>query len=164
VLVLAHKERGVLGLAEPLGALLVEPITALVCQDAAAGGAGDRRGLVLVPVPSRRGQVRRRRHDPVLRTARVAGWQLGLPVLPALRHRRAVADQAGLGRAERAANLAGAFGVPRRHQPPPGAVVVVVDDVCTTGATLAEAVRALTAAGHAVAGAAVVCAAMAPSR
>lgn len=70
---------------------------------------------------------------------------------------RRVADQAGLPGAERAANLAGALRVSR-----PAAVlrrrVVVVDDVITTGASLAEAARALEEAGAQVLAAATVAA------
>lgn len=77
-------------------------------------------------------------------------------VLPALGHVRAVADQAGLDRWQRAQNLAGALGVRsaaaelllKRS-------AVLVDDVVTSGATLAEATRALRAAGGRPIGAAV---------
>jgi predicted amidophosphoribosyltransferase len=69
---------------------------------------------------------------------------------------RALGDQSGLGAQARADNLAGAFGV--RRDLPPELVVVVVDDVVTTGASLVEATRALTAAGAHVRGAATVAA------
>jgi predicted amidophosphoribosyltransferase len=69
-----------------------------------------------------------------------------------LRTRSGLADQAGLDAAGRAANLSGAL---RVH--PPSLVrlaragrplhVVVTDDVITTGATAAEAQRALAAVG-----------------
>jgi len=52
---------------------------------------------------------------------------------------RRVADQAGLERAERAANLAGALRVSgRRARDLEGAHVVLVDDIATSGSTLAE--------------------------
>ncbi|WP_369688378.1 ComF family protein [Actinomadura macra] len=71
----------------------------------------------------------------------------------ALRHTRRVSDQAGLTVSERAANLAGALeAVPRAKVA--GRRVVLVDDVITTGATLAEAARALRAADAEVIGAA----------
>ncbi len=70
-----------------------------------------------------------------------------------------MADQARLDRAERAANLRGAYAV--RPGPRPGSPAypcVLVDDVITTGATLAESARALRSAGVRVVGAAVVAA------
>ena len=155
----AHKEGGRLGLARPLG----EALARAVC-----GGLGGVRGpasrVVLVPVPSRPGSARTRGHDPLLRTARRAATRLsraGVPtqVVPALAHRRAVVDQAGLDHRERRVNLAGALGLRRSAAPLlRGAVVVVVDDVMTTGATLAEATRALASGGVAVEAAAVVAA------
>jgi predicted amidophosphoribosyltransferase len=75
----------------------------------------------------------------------------------ALTHARRVADQAGLGAPDRMANLAGALRVGR----PAGVAgrrVVLVDDVVTTGVTLAEAARALRAAGAEVPAAAVIAA------
>jgi predicted amidophosphoribosyltransferase len=67
-----------------------------------------------------------------------------------------VQDSAGLRIDERRANLAGAMAA----RPAPNACgpVVVVDDIVTTGATLAEAIRALRCAGWPVTGAAVVAA------
>ncbi|MFB4313305.1 ComF family protein [Actinomadura sp. 21ATH] len=78
-------------------------------------------------------------------------------VLQALRQRRRVLDQAGLPVGRRAANLAGALEV-LPSAAVAGRTVVLVDDVITTGATLAEAARALRAADARVAAAATVAA------
>lgn len=74
-----------------------------------------------------------------------------------------VRDQAGLGSHERQGNVAGAFRAGkgaarfRRHDgAPPKAQLLVVDDVCTSGATVVECVRALRAEGLDVLGAATV--------
>ena len=71
-----------------------------------------------------------------------------LRVAPVLRHVRRVEDQSGLGTVERRGNLAGALSViPLWHSVIRGRRCLLVDDVVTTGATFAEAARALRAAG-----------------
>ena len=73
-------------------------------------------------------------------------------MVPALTHAREVADQAGLCVDARRANLSKAFAVrrPAVAHLVAGQCVIVVDDIVTTGATAAEAVRALAAAGGVV--------------
>ncbi|MGW6919037.1 ComF family protein [Kitasatospora sp. NPDC054939] len=145
-LLLAHKERGALGLADPLGTALARA----VCS--ALGPAAGRTPLLLVPVPSARAAVRARGHDPTLRLARCAARTLrrrGLDAgaVPLLRHTRAVADQAGLSAAERRRNLHGALtATDRAARLAAGRQTVLVDDLVTTGASLTEAARALAAA------------------
>ncbi|MCD9145853.1 ComF family protein [Streptomyces albireticuli] len=174
---LAHKERGALGLARPLGSALagaVRSVTRAVrAESAAPGGApadpvpGARLygPLLLVPVPSARRAVAARGHDPARRIALAAARALrrsgtDARVAPLLRQRRAVADQSGLDARQRLANVAGALEVVPggerwlRAQGP----VVPVDDLMTTGASLAEASRALFRAGARMPGAAVVAA------
>ncbi len=75
----------------------------------------------------------------------------GVPVLDeALKRVRATAQQVGLAKAERAANVQGAFQVPddRRAQVD-GKRLVLIDDVLTSGATLDACARALLRAGAA---------------
>ncbi|MFD8368834.1 ComF family protein [Streptomyces hygroscopicus] len=214
---LAHKERGALRLARPLGEALAGAVRA-ACSGpgrgagrrpwtaAGASGAvsGARRGggwgagagavpgavlgmrraggsgagvgpgagagarpcgpLLLVPVPSARRAVGARGHDPARRIALAAAGVLrggGCPAkVPAvLRQRRRVTDQSGLDARQRLANVTGALGaVPGSGRLLVAGPVVLVDDVMTMGASLAEAARAVRAAGGLVIGAAVVAA------
>ncbi len=152
-LVLAHKERGVLPLARPLGELLAAAVRA------AAPGPGP---LLLVPVASRPAAVRERGHDPMQAVTTQAAR-----LLPAARTARLLqcradsADQAGLDAVGRAANLAGTMCCPSaglRRLAGVTARVVVCDDVLTTGSTAREAQRALETAGVRVAAIATVAA------
>jgi predicted amidophosphoribosyltransferase len=149
---LAYKERDGLVLTRPLSCAL-----ALALDAAASAHRSLSPGpLLVVPVPSTRAAWRRRGYDPVLRLARAA--QRG-EVVPALRHARVVTDSVGLSASARWQNLEGAMvvraDVRSRLR---GRTVLLVDDVITTGATLAEAGRALRAAGAHVPAAAVIAA------
>jgi predicted amidophosphoribosyltransferase len=160
--ILAHKEEGRLALARPLGDALARAVTAALAPSADAGGRLP--AVALVPVPSRRSAVRARGHDSTLRLTRRAAATVrregaAAEVVPVVRVVRRLVDQAGLDARERAANLDGALSVPDRMAGlVRGRQVLVVDDVITTGASLAEAARALRVAGAVVIGAAVVAA------
>ncbi|MFD3518437.1 ComF family protein [Streptomyces sp. NPDC058657] len=162
---LAHKERGALGLARPLGVALARAVRGAVTAGAAVAyspglrvgdPAVETRELVLVPVPSARRSVGARGHDPARRIALAAAGELrrgGTParVAPVLRQRRAVGDQTGLGARERLSNLAGALDlVTGGRKLLADGKVVLVDDLMTTGASLVEAARVIGATGRPV--------------
>lgn len=109
----------------------------------------------LVPLPSSRRATRQRGDRPVAALARLSASELGLPVYEALRVTGHVRDAVGLGSAERARNVSGAMRADPRLRARP---VILVDDVMTTGASMAEAVRAVRAVGGLVAGQAVIAA------
>ncbi|MFC9288282.1 ComF family protein [Streptomyces sp. NPDC057052] len=151
---LAHKERGALALTRPLGTALAGAVRAGLGEAGEGEGAPPpSRAVLLVPVPSARRATRSRGHDPARRIALAAAAELratGVPVRVAavLRQRRVVADQTGLNSRQRSDNLRGALAVAAG-----GArllcdadAVVLVDDLVTTGASLAEAARAVRAA------------------
>jgi predicted amidophosphoribosyltransferase len=153
---LTAKERGGLGLLPLLGGRLAAALARLALD------AGEARQVVLVPMPSAPAQVVARGVDLTTSLAREAAVQLrraGLPVrvLRGLALARRPQDQAGLDRGQRLENLAGAL---RPAGPRPVGPVIVIDDIVTTGATLAEAVRACRSGGAEVIGAAVVAATM----
>jgi predicted amidophosphoribosyltransferase len=146
---LAHKERGALTLARPLGTALAGAVRA---GSAAALAEAGRVPVLLVPMPSSRRAVRVRGHDPARRIALAAAGELrrsgtAARVAAVLRQRRAVADQSGLNSRQRLANLAGALEVAGGGvRLLTGGRVVLVDDLMTTGASLTEAARAVRSA------------------
>ena len=141
-LVLAHKERGVLPLARPLGELLAAAVRS------ATPGPGP---VLLVPVAGRPAAIRERGHDPMLAvTTQAARLLPEARTARLLRCRTTAADQAGLTASERAANLAGTLWCPSaglHRWAGLRARVVICDDVLTTGSTAREAQRALESAG-----------------
>ena len=155
----AWKERGRRDVSVHLAGPLVCAITAAVTAlDAAGGPASCGAEIAIVPIPASSAARRRRGEDAWERVVRQAMQQCPtdarLRLVRALRLVRQPIDQAGLTASERRDNLAGALACVAA----PAGRVIVVDDIVTTGATLAEAARALGEAGVVTARAAAIAA------
>lgn len=141
--ILAMKEHGRGDLVTPLARALALGVHRLL-----AWGIVET-PLTVVPAPTRRSAARRRGGDPVARVATAAvGRHPGVTVRPALRLKALSRDSVGLDPAARERNVAGRVLLrgPRPHNE-----VLLVDDVVTTGATVHESVRVLSAGGVPVA-------------
>ncbi|MFL5313371.1 MAG: ComF family protein [Myxococcales bacterium] len=117
-------------LARPLGALFA--------------GCEPPRADVVAPIPLHSARLRERGYDQAALLAREAGRRFGLPVRSLLVRLRPTPPQVGLDRARREENVRASF---RAVRSAAGLRVCLVDDVLTTGATAAEATRALLRAG-----------------
>ncbi len=140
-LIPAFKDDGALH----LGSLLATRL-ALAAGCLSAGDAP-----CLVPVPSLATAVRGRGLDHGATLASRAARLLGLAWRPLIARSTVGIDQRALGADGRRRNVVGTMHASHHTGP-----VIIVDDVCTTGASLVEAVRALVMAGVPVVGAAVV--------
>jgi predicted amidophosphoribosyltransferase len=162
--VVAWKDRGRHDLTRPFGTALAGPLRA--CALAAGPQPAARDGPLVVPIPTS-ARNRRRRGSDLVRDLAVAatrrasgeGWP-GAPaeVASVLRHSRRVRDQSELGAEARRVNVHESLAVrPRWAARVNGRRVLLVDDIVTTGATMAEAARALSAAGALTVGACCLC-------
>ncbi len=103
----------------------------------------------LVPVPLHRTKRRERGYNQAEHICLGVADAAPIPVLPSLLVRtRYTQSQTKLTIGERAANVAGAFGIdPARRQLVKGRTLILVDDVITTGATIEACAAELRRAG-----------------
>src|SRR5579863_763152 len=116
-----------------------------------AGGELLAEADALVPVPLHWRRLWARRFNQSAMLAAAVSATSGVPVAgAALKRVKATAQQVGLSRPERAANIQGAFRVPDESKPAIiGRRLVLIDDVLTSGATVEGCARALLRAGAA---------------
>lgn len=156
----AFKESGRKDLAPLLGLQLARALTACLQETPAPG-----RLVILVPVPATPRARRARDGNHVAQLCAAAADLLntdGLRVhtaelLTVRRHR----DQVGFGARSRRRNVRGSHALdtrltPRARHALSGATTILIDDICTTGATLAESARALRTGGILPCGTAVI--------
>ncbi len=97
----------------------------------------------IVPVPRHRSRIRELGREPARTLASELSRRTGWPLrAAALRRTRATAAQTDLSPGQRRRNVAGSFAAGRRL---PAGTLLLLDDVVTTGATLDEAARCLSA-------------------
>ena len=118
-------------------------------------------GRTLVAIPSRRSATRKRGRnflsEITSEVVRISENEISFIDTQLLVHSRGVKDQSALNSKQRHSNVSGALAVPSKFKPRIGdgniGPLIIVDDLITTGATLAEAIRALRTAGFEVKGA-----------
>lgn len=105
----------------------------------------------LVPVPLHWRRLWARRFNQSAMLAAVVSAESGVPIAQgALKRIKPTAQQVGLTRSERGANVQGAFSVPAENRAAvTGRRLVLIDDVLTSGATVDCCARALLRAGAA---------------
>ncbi|MDP9052956.1 MAG: ComF family protein [Acidobacteriota bacterium] len=128
------KYSGMKPLARPLAAFLERAIAVDEPFDA----------VVAVPLYWRKSWERGFNQAELL--ARHIAKRRGVPLLTALRRKRATAAQASLANAGRRRNVAGAFAL-RRNQNLAGKKILLIDDVMTTGATASACAAVLKRGG-----------------
>ena len=145
----AIKDQGQTALIGPLVAAATEQIVEFVANAATwpEPAAGT---LTLIPVPSRSQGIRKRGFVPaelwakqIARVLKVGGFA-SVRVLSALEFVKNVSDQRGLSVEQRHENLVGSMRLRPQLRKLEGRALLI-DDVVTTGATIAEAARALNA-------------------
>lgn len=134
------KDDGALHLGRMLGSRLARVISGLRLPAE----------TLVVPVPTTPAAVRRRGFDHGRRLAAVAAAKSGHRWSSLVKRENPGRSQRALNAASRQFNLAGQMRARRSAQP-----ILLTDDVITTGASLAEAARAVRAIGGEVVGAAV---------
>lgn len=137
------KYKGKTALAEPLSAILEHALQSdptLQHQNYAA----------LVPVPLHSWRHWRRGYNQSALLAEHLSPKIGVPALELLQRTRRTPSQVGLTENQRLENVRGAFAINHKLKFQFGnrtGAVLLIDDVCTTGATLAECARVLQSAG-----------------
>ncbi|HEY7124973.1 MAG TPA: ComF family protein [Ktedonobacterales bacterium] len=134
------KYQGKRRLAEPLGRVLAETFR----RQAQVQSLPD----AVLPVPLHPQRQAERGYNQSALLARVFCRLEGLQLVEdALRRSRDTPQQARMTRAQRQANVSGAFTCPKDHPMLVGRRVLLIDDVCTTGSTLSACAEKLLAAG-----------------
>jgi len=140
-LLVSFKDRGQSALVSDLSELIAPLVAELAFLSEA---------VYLVPAPSRLENFARRGFTPSVVLARALSKQVSnTRVLNCLVLAKNVKDQVGLSVAQRHENLTGSMYL---NQKVTGKPCFVVDDICTTGATVIEAWRALSVGGANVLG------------
>ncbi len=112
---------------------------------------GDAANLTFIPMPSSKNAMRKRGRNFM----EFVCEELDISYSNILFHQRRVQDQSGLNAQERRLNLVGAFALEKSVRI--YGDIVLIDDVVTTGSTLREARRALSAGGLQVSAAITAC-------
>ena len=102
--------------------------------------------ITLITIPSRKSAIRKRGRDHINQLAAevislVNIYGVEISNLNMLRLNKSIEDQSKLNKGERAANLSGAYLAISPETPPKN--LIIIDDLITTGASVQEAVRAL---------------------
>ncbi|MBI2589429.1 ComF family protein [Candidatus Berkelbacteria bacterium] len=98
----------------------------------------------LIPIPISPQRLRSRGYNQAFLLARALSELTHIPVRTQLQRIQETRSQVGLSRRERQKNVSGVF---KWTGPEIQGPVLLIDDICTTGATLAEAARCLAQAG-----------------
>ena len=133
-LIHVYKYEGVSPLAKRLGPYLSRALPR------------EQRFDVVVPMPLHWRKRLERGFNQSELLANFVAARIGAPTVNALRRRKATSPQAGLTKAQRRTNVAGAFEI-RRKREIEGRHVLLIDDVFTTGATASACAAVLKRAG-----------------